>query len=714
MAKHTTGLGAVGRARASVAAIETLHRIREQARTVATDAEKVTLSGWSGWGPLAKAFAPDSQSWVDMAEQISIALPADDVRMGMKGTYMAFYTPRALAAAMWEMLREFGYDGGPVAELGCGGGVFFGTAPDGVPLVGVERDPTAAAICKLLHPGARVINTPLEDTLLPAQFAAVVGNVPFGDVQLFDPTAPSAVKDNLHNYFIWRAVQALAPGGFAVLLTSRHTMDSWSFLGRSAIGRDADFVGAVRLPNGALGGDTDALADIVVLRRKGGTKRPTYGQSWNDTSATDFDPRITVNDWWEREPGAVLGTMKAGKTNQHGLGLVVDPHGDGSDIVDRLLTYTRDELVPAAQARNLRWAPPPAPEEFDVRAAGVVTAQGWHEGSMRLTDTGGVLVVKGGKAAPIPRPGPELLRLLRLRDLAVKLVRLEADYRLPDQAMASVRVDALAAYRDYVKHHGPLNRYTQRPAGFDEETGLQQWTRRYPTMQGFRHDPDAPLVFALEMFHDDGDGDTAEPGPILLARQNLPPVKRERTDDPAQALAWCLDVKGRVDLPYIAWLLGRPVPADRGDERDEALAGIAGLLGGKVLLDPTTREWLTAEEYLSGDVRGKHRAAQTAAKHDGQFAANVAALAKVLPKWLGPDDITTNINAPWISPADVRAFLAEVVGYSATVKRAGSRWEVETQGALRNSVAASAQWGTTEFDAFTLVQLALNGKTRVV
>lgn len=717
------GLGAIGRARASVAAVETLGRIREQARTVATDAERVTLSGWSGWGPLAKLFAPDQQSWADMAEQVQAVLPAGDVRMGMKGTYMAFYTPRELAAAMWDMLRMFGYDGGPVAELGCGGGAFFGAAPEGVPLVGVERDPTAAAICGLLHPGARVINKALEETHLPASFAAVVGNVPFGDVHVFDPVAPDEVTVSLHNYFVWRAVQALAPGGYAVLLTSRHTMDSWMFAGREVIGADADFVGAVRLPNGALGGGTEAAADIVVLRRKGGSKRATYGHGWKDTSAAEWDAGTSINDWWSREPGSVLGTMKKGDTNQYGLGLLVEPHGDGSDVVKRLLAYTRDELVPAARDRNLMWTAPPSPEVFDVRAAGVVSREGWHEGAMRLTETGGVLVVKGGRASPIPKPGAELLRLLRLRDLAVELVRLEANHSLPDTAIEPVRADVRAAYEEYVKRHGPLNRYTQRPAGIDPETEMMTWTRRFPTMQGFRHDPDAPLVFALEMFDDQDEGDAdeddagsrARPAPIQSARQNVPPVRRSVAAGPEQALAWCLDEKaGRVDLPYIAALLQRAVPADPGDERDAALASVADLLGDKVLLDPTTRVWLTAEEYLSGDVRGKHRAAQTAAKHDGQFARNVAALAEVLPKWLGPEEITTNINAPWISPADVKTFIGEIVGYDAVVKRAGPRWEVQAQGALRNSVAASAQWGTPDVDAFTLVQLALNGKTPVV
>jgi len=716
------GVGAIGRARASVAAIEALARIREQARTVATDAERVILAGFSGWGPLAKAFAPEEQAWADMAERIKAALPEQDVQLGMRGTYNAFYTPRPIAAAMWDVLGMFGFDGGPVAELGCGAGVFLATAPDGVPLVGVDRDPTAAAICKLLNPHARVINAPLEEVSVGSDFAAVVGNVPFGDVKLFDPTAPGHVVDSLHNYFIWRATQALTPGGYAVLLTSRYTMDAYDWQPRAAIGEDADFVGAVRLPNGALEGGTDVAADIVILRRKGGTKRRSYGHGWQKSDVATYGADVPINEWWTEEPGAVLGTMKRGSTNRYGLGLLVEPNG--KDVVEQLRTFVRRELVPAARERNLMWTAPPDPTVFDVEAAGVVSKEGWHEGTMRLTGDGGVLVVTEGKAQPLPRPGPELLRLLRLRDLAVDLVKAEADHSNTDSVTEPIRADVRAAYEDYVKHHGPLNRYTQRAAGVDPETGEQLWSRVYPTVQGFREDPDAPLVYALEVFaDDDGDADEADagvraaPAPIQTARQNVPPVRHTTTDDPQQALAWCLDRNaGKVDLAYIARLLRRPIPGPLGDERDSALAEVAGLLGETVFLDPTTRRWVIAEEYCSGDVRGKLLAAQTATKHDAQFARNTAALEKVLPRWLGPGEIVANLGTPWIGPTDVKTFIAEVIGYSATVKRvsSGNNWEIEAQGALRNSVAASAEWGTAKVDAFKLVQLALNGKTPAV
>lgn len=731
MAQQT--IGAVSRARSAVAALEVLARIRREGRTVATDAERVTLSGWPGWGPLAPAFAPKDQTWADIFERIGQLLPAGDVDQGMRGTYNAFFTPRDVASAVWDVLAGFGFKGGKVAELGCGRGGFFDVAPDGVTLHGVERDRTSAAICQLVHPNAKVTNQELECVFLPAQYAAVVGNVPFGDVKIFDPTAPASVKGSLHNYFIWRAVQALTPGGYAVLITSRYTMDSRDFQARSQISDVADFVGAIRLPNGALGGGTEAAADIVILRRKGGTTQRAYGQRWQDVSTAQFGYQLPVNEWWVDEPTMVLGRMVKGATTQYGLGLLVEPDGDDVPIADRIRNAGH-ELVTDARARNLMWVPPRQVETFDAAAAGVISQEGWHEGSMRLTADGGVLQVKDGRAAPLPKPGRELLHLLRMKDLAVRLVAMEADHDQPDELLDPIRNDLRSLYEQYVKLYGALNRRKQLRGPVDEETGLATYTRRYPTLQGFRHDPDSALVFALEVFDEDadadesGEGDTwrASPAPILTARQNVRRQLPMRTDDPVQALAWCLDRNaGRVNLDYIAVLLGDgdTIVDDDGGVNEQSRAYVAARrertaakLGDRVFLEPATRQWVSAEEYLSGNVRDKHALAVHAAKADAQFARNVAALDKVMPKWLGPGEIIANLGTPWIGASDLEDFVAETLLYRVPVTRAeaGNEWEIEADIYVRASVKATSEWGTPQADAYKLIELALNGKVPVV
>ncbi len=725
MLQETEHAGPLTRARASVAAVETLDRIRREARTVATDAERVALSGFTGWGPLAPVFAPKDDSWADLYERLKGSLSDGDLRTGMQGTYNAFYTPSNIAKAMWQMLREFGYTGGAVAEFGCGAGMFFSTAPAGTPLVGVERDPTAAAVCQLLHPHARVINDELQNVQVGSGFAAVIGNVPYGKVSVFDPTAPDNVTGNLHNYFIWRAVQALAPGGIAVLLTSRFTMDAVGDMSRSTIGKDADLVGALRLPNGALGGGTDVAADIVILRRRARKGPKTYSHDWKDVEQSTLGHGLYVNRYWQNEPGAVLGRMVRGKTTQYGLSVAVED--TGGDVVAKAMAYVRGDLVPQAKSRNLMWVAPPDPTELD--ATSVISREGWPEGTMRLDDKGGVLVVKEGRALPLPAPKTpgesaswqELLALLRLRDLAVALVGAEADHDRPDRLIDPVRADTRAAYEAYVKRFGALNRYTMRRGADDPETGLPTYTRKFPTMKGFRHDPDAPLVFALEMYEDDDEdtdeqeGDTcaakAKPAPILFERQNRPVVRPDRTDDPAQALLWCLDAKGgRVDLDYIGDLLGRSMPGSTDDVVHGVRAGTVALLGDLIYLEPQTRQWQCAEEYLSDDVRAKLLHAKQAASEDPAFERNVEALTKVQPKWLGPAEITANLGTPWIKPGYIEQFIAETLGHEVQITRvaAGNHWEVETTRILKSSVAATARWGTQRVNAYDLMEMALN------
>ncbi|MFG1872122.1 DEAD/DEAH box helicase family protein [Micromonospora arborensis] len=693
MSGAAPGLGAVGRARASVEALKVLAKMRRQARTVATADEREVLAGWSGWGPLSPMFAPKDQTWEGIAEEVRALLPAEDVNLGMQGTYNAFYTPDDVASAMWGILHNLGFTGGSVLEPGCGGGVFIRTAPDTAEMTGVERDPTAAAICAASNPNATVLVGKLQETRLVTGYAAAIGNVPFADVKVFDPNAPASVRNALHNYFIWRAVSALAPGGIAVLLTSRHTMDATGESYREELGDVADFVGAIRLPNGGLGGGTDIVADIVILRRKDATR--TYGQGWRE--ATYVPGLGYVNQWWQEEPGAVLGEMTEGRTAQFGLTVGVKPRPSDPPVALGIAVVAAD-LAEQARKRNLLWVGPEDVTALDD--VELTTPEGWHEGSYHIVG-GKVVKVEGGRTVPVTRAGRELETLIGLRDLAVKLVESEADYTLTDAEIEPTRRACREAYQRYARQFGALNR-GEIGAGKPDEDGNATLVRRNPRMGGFRSDPDAALVFALEVY--DQDTNEAKPAPILTSRQNLPPVRPTRTDDPQQALAWCLDrLGGRVDLDYIAELLG-----------GMGKATLIVELGDKVFCDPETREYQTAEEYLSGNVREKHRKAQTAAEADPAFAPNVAALEKVLPKWLGPGEITANLGAPWIGPDDVKRFVEELLGYHADVKRIASTnsWEVESHGSF--SVAATADWGTPSADAYKLIADALNGKTPIV
>ena len=205
-----TDVGPISRARASLAALEALDRLRQAPRTPPSPGDLATLRGWSGWGPLAPALERSrTGSWKEIGERIAFLLPDDHYNDGVQATYNAFYTPPRITAACWQILADLGFSGGRVLEPGCGAGAFIGSTPDGIPAawVGVERDPTTAAIARMLHPDATIHAKRLEETPLASySMDAVLGNVPFGDTKVYDPTTPREVSANLHNYFIYRSM----------------------------------------------------------------------------------------------------------------------------------------------------------------------------------------------------------------------------------------------------------------------------------------------------------------------------------------------------------------------------------------------------------------------------------------------------------------------------------------------------------------------------
>jgi N12 class adenine-specific DNA methylase len=702
-------VGQVERARRGVQALQVLAEIRKQGRRVATGGEREVLRGWPGWGPMTPVFAAQDGTWSDMYELVAQYVSERELETAAQATYCAFYTPQPVAAAMWQLAGMLGFTGGRVGEFGVGAGVFLDTAPDGVEMLGVERDTVTAEICQLLHPGATIISGPLQQTRLRGELSAVVGNVPFGNVRVFDPNVPQAVTRSLHNYCLYRAVTAVHEGGLVVALTSRFTLDSVDEWARQAIGTVADFVGAIRLPNGALEGGTEAMADIVVLRRKvhGERTRDTSSHSWLEVDREMIGWHAAVNAWWPAHPELVLGTMRAGDTTAYGLNVVVDARPDGGPIAGQI-EVAGSEIVMQARERGLLWKPPVDATEMP-NLSEFISEDGKPDNSLRLAERGGktgIDQVVNGRWQQLPSSTAshaEMVALLRLRDMVTGLMDLESDYGIPDLRLAVPRQRLRQAYEAYVATYGSLNRCTITEGAEDPETGVRPVLRRYPTMGKFRYDPDADLVFAIEQ----ADEDTGKfgPAPILISRQNVPPPVRTQTDDPAQALAWCLDeLGGRVDLGRIGGLL-RVDPAT-----------VPGLLGDAIYLTPETRTWVTREEYLSGDVRVKHRAAEQAAKHDEQFQRNVTALATVLPAWLGPADITANLGAPWIWPDVVEAFIRDLLGGGASVQRLTStnQWEVKASGVMKSTIAASADWGTPKVDAYRLISLALNGKAPVV
>jgi SAM-dependent methyltransferase len=401
--------GPVARARDSLRALEALDRISGQGAGPPSEADLAALREWGGWGPMAPAFAPGRRGgWREIGERLEWLLPPSQLREAEQATPNAFYTPPPIAASCWQILTGLGFTGGRVLEPGCGAGAFLASVPAGlrVSWTGVERDPVTARIAQLLHPAALILAQPLQQAALPAHSAdAVIGNVPFSDTGVYDPAAPQAVTRSLHNYCVWRSVRTLRPGGLAVLITSRYTLDSRDDGARQAIADDADLVGAIRLPGAALaGGGTEVVADIVVLRRRDGD-RPDGNLGWLRAlrlaevfPGQEWGFRDHVNEWLAARPRMVLGEMLPDQGARYGRTLRVTRPGAPAGLAEDL-AGAGSAIAAEAARRRLTWQAASGPAGCVSDLGLARRADGRKERSFHLID-GAVCQVVSGELVP--------------------------------------------------------------------------------------------------------------------------------------------------------------------------------------------------------------------------------------------------------------------------------------------------------------------------
>lgn len=690
-------MGPITRARASLTAIEVLLRLRED-QAAPTEEDLAALRHWPGWGPLAPALAPNREgTWAEIGEQLQQLLSTREYRQAEQGTPTAYYTPGRVADACWTALRDLGFRGGRLLEPGCGAGTFIGRTPDRVDVewFGVERDPTTAGIAALLHPDAQIVNARFQDAAVQSNSVdAVLGNVPYGNFAVHDKTAPKQVTDSIHNYFIWRSVQALRPGGVAILLTSRYTMDSQDDDARRAIAKHADLLGAIRLPNGALAeGGTGVLADILILRRRD-TDGP-LDESWMGTRGVPGVPDQECNDYFINHPEHVLGTFEQGRAAQYGHTLAVKAPED-QDLT-AALAGAFDNITAAARNEGREWRVAVGAQPFTEDTLPFpVRDDGRKEGSFHLVDNVPHEVVDGELVA-VQRAGKELPKLIALRDATLRLIEAETNYDTPDDQLEPLRADVNFLYDRYVQAHGPINRYTKVEGEVDEETGEASISRRYPRLGGFRRDPDFVAVLALEDYDDETQ--VASKAALLNRRVNRRVERPTSASTPEEALSLCLNFTNKVDTAVIASLLGI--------EQDQ----VPGALGELVFADPDTGDLVTTGEYLSGPVVDKlERAEFLLSQGREDLQRHVDALREVQPEPLEPEDIRAKLGAPWIPADDVVAFAEDLLGVHVDITHIAktATWSVDLP--MTVPEAATSEWGTARVNAFELLDLALNGQ----
>ncbi|MBY0285584.1 MAG: methyltransferase domain-containing protein [Mycobacteriaceae bacterium] len=680
-------------ARSALQAVHVLQNLKTGAAP--TPAQRASLEGFPGWGAAAPLFDPQpAKSWAAIADELDDLDPTA-MKAAARVVDTSFYTPPALIEHIYQLLQTAGFRGGDVLDLGCGHGRFLTHAPDDLPIAftGVEVDPIASAIAAALHPEATIIDDRLQGVSLPAnRFDAAVGNVPFSSANVHDSSI--AFYGPLHEYFLVRAVRAVRPGGYVVMATSRHTMDSTTGLSYS-VRSHADLMAAIRLPSGYFATEgTAVVADVLVLRVRDADE-PRHG--WDTRQPCDtltgaeegHRGQARVSAFWAAHPQLVSGTMRV--TGYHQNPLTVDSE-DPDAAVAAAFTAAQPLLLPY-----------PADDATHAFADVALTdPEGRKEGSFHLLN-GTMARVVDGQLQPVSRASKELHSLVALRDMAVALIAAEANWDTSDATLTPLRTACREAYLAYVERFGALNRGTLIEGKVDADTGLPKLSWRVPTMGGFRGDPEAALVFALEKF--DQDTGEAAPAAILQRRVNQRPVPITRADTAGEAMAVTLGEGRGLDLSRIAELLALP-------SADDAFAA----LGDLAYRDPATGRVHSARDYLCGNVRTKLQDALAAAATDASYERNVAALQLVQPRWLGRDEVRIELGSPWVAPGDIEDFCREV--FEASFVRVHhiaplAAWEVDGN-AHAISPEAKITYTTTRKTAFDLLQAGLNSSSPTV
>lgn len=707
-----TGLKA--RARANLEALGVLTRLDEENRA-ATPSEQALLAAWSGWGGLSPMFDDSKADWADLRRQLRESLSEEDWKAARTGVLNAHYTHPAYIHAIWSTLTDMGLTQGRVLEPGCGAGTFIGLAPGGVHMSGVEVDATSARVAQALYPTAEIRAEGYQQTPTTQLFDGAVGNVPFGDIRLYDP-ASNPGNHTIHNHFIIKALSQTKPGGLVALLSSHHTLDALNPAARRDMHARADLLGAIRLPSGAHSrmADTQAVTDLLIFRvRKAGEEpQPFTWEHAHPQTLPGTDVPVTVNDYMMANPARVLGTMHAGHGMYGAVNLLVDGP-QGTDLAD-MLGDRLSLLRRAAASRGLTYDPQPTTSTHTTTTA--VSEETALIGSLREKSEGtGVfqrLTATGWSELEVPKTQRgELRALLHLRDDVRTLLDMESATDTDTPQLATARTHLADAYHAYRDRFGPLNRNVKSvkvtevkdhgEVVVDEVTGDVEVeervsVRRPPVMaRFFGKDPHSALTRAIEIF--DEDTGNAQDAPILHARQVFARYTPKGADTPADALAISQETKGGIDLDYVAYLLGLEDPQ----------AARAAL--GDLVFDTPQGHLEARASYLSGNVRRKLHAAQQAAEYDPAFQANVEALRKVMPRDLGVADITPTPGAPWIPTSDHAAFIREALDITrpAVTYNPVEGWKIE---AFQWGTAQTATWGTLDKSATRIFQDMLNNK----
>nr|HQU44266.1 DEAD/DEAH box helicase family protein [Pirellulales bacterium] len=703
-APATIASGEKAKARDIIAAIRSLKTIEQEQRP-ATAGERQTLARFGGFGAVALSIFPDpvtgkykDAGWQSLGEELKSLLSPAEYDSAKRTTFNAFYTSPTVIAGIHEAIARLGVpDSATILEPGCGTGNFMSQGKQGNRFIGIELDSISGRIARALHPDHDIRIESFRDTTLPEnRIDAVIGNVPFADVKL----DYKGQKFSLHDYFFAKSIDALKPGGVLALVTSHFTLDKQNAAIRERLAGEADFLGAIRLPSDAFKREgTAVVTDIVFLRKRApGVPANHADNDWLGIAPLQIDgAEVPVNRYFLNHPDMVLGTWSRKDTLYGNEGFSVAGNGDLKaslkKAIDRLPRFEPLQLSTVEAEPAQAFTPPPPERHID-------------EGSFFIGDNRTIYQIEGGQGVPVVYGGSQLkadgnltgrrmAALIELRDRARRVLQSQNE-GWPQSHRDDARRDLNRAYDRFVAAYGPINKASR------SETKDGSVLRRMPNLVKFKEDPDAMLVMSLENYDDESGKATKA---AIMSKDVVgknPPITQVRSAE--EGLLVSLNQRGTVDLPYIAELYGKPQQQ------------IISELGDLIYHNPESKEWRTADDYLSGNVRAKLAAAEAAGP---EYQRNANALRHVQPEDVLPGDIDAGLGAPWIPAGDIQAFAAELFHVEpravpvAHLKK-DAVWSLDALYAAKASVAATSEFGTPRANGTSLLELALNMKSPTI
>ena len=667
---------------ANVEAIKLLKHLEETTGQATPEQQKI-LSRYVGWGGLADAFDPDKESWSKEYAQLKELLTPEEYAAARGSTLNAHYTSPTVIKAIYEAVGRMGFETGNILEPSCGVGNFFGMLPEEMRnsrLYGVELDSISGRIAQQLYPKADITVAGFETTDRRDFYDLAIGNVPFGQYQVRDK-AYDKLNFSIHNYFFAKALDQVRPGGVVAFVTSRYTMDAKDSTVRRYLAQRAELLGAIRLPNNAFKANagTEVVSDIIFLQKR---DRPLdIVPEWTQTGQTEDG--FSINRYFLDHPEMVLGRQEPEST-AHGMDYTVNPI-EGLELADQLHdavkyirgTYQEAELPELGEGEAIDTSIPADPNVKNYSYTVVDGAVYFRENSRMVRPDLNATAearIKG---------------MVRLRDCVQELIDLQMDAATPDSDIREKQVELNQLYDDFSAKYGLINDRGNRLA--------------------FADDSSYYLLCALEVM--DENGQLKHKADMFTKRTIKPHEAVTSVDTASEALAVSIAEKACVDMEYMEQLTGKT-----SDELAAELQGVIFRLPGPVP-EGERPTYVTADEYLSGNVRRKLRQAQRAAQQDPAFAINVEALTAAQPKDLDASEIEVRLGATWIDKKYIQQFMYETFNTPNYLQRAiqvnytsyTAEWQITGKNSVsENNVAAYTTYGTSRANAYKILEDSLN------